>query len=139
MFITHDGGATWSAANIGMGASRIFSLAVARDGSLLAGGYDGVWRSTDGAASWEPVPTGLTAAHVFAVAAAGGAVYGGTGDGLVRSGDGGRSWERVETGLEGRTVYCVAPRPTGGCSLALRLAAWSPPTAARRGAWRTTG
>ena len=123
-----------------MGASRIFSLASAPDGSFLAGGYDGVWRSTDGAASWAPVSTGLTAAHVFAVAAARGVVYGGTGDGLVRSGDGGRSWEQVEIGLDGRTVYCVAVAPEGrvlaGTSAGCLV---STDTGSERGARRTMG
>ena len=83
VFRSRDGGATWSAANAGWdtpGSSRWRSP---RDGSLLAGGYDGVWRSTDRAASWRPEPTGLTAPHVFAVAAGCIGVYGGTGSGLV--------------------------------------------------------
>ena len=92
------------------------------------------------AASWAPVPTGLTAAHVFAVAAARGAVYGGTGDGLVRSVDGGRSWTRVDDRAR-RDAPSTASRsrPTAGCSPALRLAAWSPQTAARRGASENDG
>ena len=50
IFKTTDGGATWAAANSGLTAGRIFSLAIdpATPAKIYAGTPLGVFRSTDG-------------------------------------------------------------------------------------------
>jgi photosystem II stability/assembly factor-like uncharacterized protein len=83
----------------------LFSLTFADDRTLLTGGYDGVWRSTDGG-QWVGVDTGLSVGESFAVASGGnGAVYSGVKGGAFRSDDAGRSWVDVSAGIDAGNTF----------------------------------
>jgi YVTN family beta-propeller protein len=105
IYITTNGGMSWTASNSGLTDFDITALAIASDGSAVYAGTraGGVFKSTDGGASWQAMNNGLDLRirslsilagndqTLFAGIADGGGVY--------RSIDGGANWEAANVGL----------------------------------------
>jgi photosystem II stability/assembly factor-like uncharacterized protein len=110
-----DGGVSWIPRWDGMSdEEEIVSLAIdtANPTTLYAGGEDGLYMTTDGAASWKKV--GLQGCTVFCVAIDPGdraLIYAGTTDGLYRTHDGGLSWQPWGRAIMGITVSALAVDP----------------------------
>ena len=73
VFVSTNGGASWSAANTGLTNTDVYSLAVspnfASDHTLFAGTWGGgVFESTNAGASWSAANTGLTSTYVYSLA-----------------------------------------------------------------------
>ncbi|HEY6147505.1 MAG TPA: hypothetical protein VIZ69_07390 [Thermoanaerobaculia bacterium] len=70
VFRSFDRGASWSAANAGLGSSQVFALVSdgGASGALYAGTNAGVFRSTDAGESWRAFNDGLPSPFVIAVA-----------------------------------------------------------------------
>ncbi|MBK7928161.1 MAG: hypothetical protein IPJ98_11925 [Bryobacterales bacterium] len=95
-----DGGETWREASVGLRRRYMQTIAVDRTaaGVLLAGGEDGLYRSTDGARRWEAVESGARRVTDVAQSPHDGRVWtAATQDhGIFLSRDGGRTWGRLE-------------------------------------------
>ena len=104
---SQDGGLTWTDASTGLPNNILLRALLAHDGVLLAGAWDGLFRSTDGL-TWTQVP-GVP--NVQSLGVFDGALYAGLGDGGVRrSIDGGLTWPSVSAGLpagNGVTSFAV--------------------------------
>lgn len=82
-------------------------------GAVLAGGYSGVSRSSDGGATWTDSSAGLTFRDVRSLAIdprTPSVVYAGTsGGGVFKSVDAGASWHRLTSSPESAPLLAVAP------------------------------
>ncbi|MEP6995743.1 MAG: hypothetical protein ABI968_14570, partial [Acidobacteriota bacterium] len=79
--------------------SRVLNLAVSASGAVYAGSYDGILKSSDGAASWQTAKVGLPAdalAYVSVDPTNASVVYAATSAGLFRSTDAAATWELVD-------------------------------------------
>jgi hypothetical protein len=66
-FISHDGGATWSAGNVPPVVSSVFTVYSPAAGTVLIGSTGGLWRSVDGGVSFALAQTGgLTSIYSIA-------------------------------------------------------------------------
>ncbi len=105
VFTSVDNGATWTAANTGLGVNlMVTGLTIAADNSVYAGTfYGGVFKSVDQGANW----TAASPAYQFIwtmAATTDGKLFAGTyGDGLYRSTDNGAHW--TKTSFPGSFVY----------------------------------
>jgi Beta-propeller repeat len=125
VFASSDGGATWSAASVGLADPQVFALAVS-PGTVYAGTGHGIARSTNAAASWAattnapPTPAGL--APQIATGAVGAlavdplhpsTLYAGTSGAFYRSLDAGSSWTPSNPLIyfAGATVSAIAVDP----------------------------
>ncbi len=110
VYVSSDGGGTWSRYSAGLADERIFALAVDphHRGVLYAGSWAGrVYRSTDGGMTWarpaeEPVRTSSRDAAgtvgQLVINPTDDALYALTGYvGTFRSDDGGMSWQQIST------------------------------------------
>jgi len=78
VYVTHDGGATWAGINEGLGALRVYALAVDLNGEIYAGTSNGLYRYIPSQGSWDGM--GLGAMEVYSIAAdpsAAGTIYAG--------------------------------------------------------------
>jgi photosystem II stability/assembly factor-like uncharacterized protein len=113
VFVSDDGGASWSPFPGGDGPRAVTSLSTCSTGALYAGSATGVWRFDDGNTAWR----GILDTHVHAVAVLGTGPDGDTliagmeRDGAVRSEDGGRTWRSATAGLLDATVLTLAVSP----------------------------
>jgi photosystem II stability/assembly factor-like uncharacterized protein len=102
---SQDGGATWAEVagfrELLSANSAVGVLYIVREGNqttIYAGTrFDGVFRSSDGAASWQQVDSGLAgeARRIRSLALFAGTLYAGTHSGLYRLGPDGARWEIV--------------------------------------------
>lgn len=104
---SEDGGLTWTDASIGLPSNILLRALLTQDGVVLAGAWDGLFRSTDGL-HWTQVP-GVP--NVQSLGVFDGALYAGLGNGgVLRSTDGGLTWPPVSSGLppgNGVTSFAV--------------------------------
>lgn len=143
MFESTDGGASWSATNIGLAATHVATLATdpTTPATIYAGtsdGSGGVFKSTDGGGSWTLASSGLPNTYPISFGATslvidpstpttlyvgGNGVYGGV-PGVFKSTNGGGSWSAANTGLSPLFVNALAIDPAtpttlyvggGGC------------------------
>lgn len=63
VYVSHDGGSTWSRPRANTHGYGINSIVVSRDGTVLVGTTYGLWRSTDHGASFNEVPLPDNASH----------------------------------------------------------------------------
>jgi photosystem II stability/assembly factor-like uncharacterized protein len=126
MYVTSNGGASWSAAGTGMPASAdVFGIAVTADGRLFATDYDsGVYVSSDSGAHWTAASGGLTLASGYWAIAADPAdpktIYvaaDANGGGLFRTQDGGALWSAIGEGIAAQWVNAIAVDPTRDTTL----------------------
>jgi photosystem II stability/assembly factor-like uncharacterized protein len=99
-FLTVDNGANWTRISSTDSSIGILSIALLND-NILAGTWDGFYRSTSGGASWNAVtPTGIPANTViWSMAMINDALFAGTKGGVYKSSDGGDSWTEVKSGI----------------------------------------
>jgi photosystem II stability/assembly factor-like uncharacterized protein len=125
-FVSDDGGLSWTQREIGLEGRDVFSLAVAPDGTLLAGTNRGVlrwvndgWtpvemaagksavqkpptvthspkRATSTAAKPAQAPAGFSDSSVYALVTSGFTVYAATESGLLVSASSGESWKHLD-------------------------------------------
>ena len=120
IYVSENGGSTWSTSAAGLASGKVYSLAI--DGSnttrMFAATAQGVYRSLNRGATWQLAGNGLTTAsvrQVFVDAGSGGAVvYVGTeGQGVYRSADSGNTWTLVEASRQSANVSSFAAGPSG--------------------------
>lgn len=119
VFVSTNGGSSWSAAANGMRDTRVGSITVGPQGAaatpLYAGTLGGgVYESLDGGESWTPSNQGLLASVVYSVAndpAAAGVVYAATSDGVFQSADAGATWGESDSGLPPDIVAALVAGP----------------------------
>jgi hypothetical protein len=95
--ISHDGGHSYALSNQGMNPGTVLYCVHAHDGVLLAGGFDGVYRSVDDGTSWDLIDSigwvsDLVSLDGFVYAS----LYPG---GVERSADAGLTWEPITEGM----------------------------------------
>jgi hypothetical protein len=122
MFLSPNGGRTWITSSIGLTTLGARALA-ARGAVMIAGTWQGAFRSADYGGNWNQISNGLSqnayvncltwdTAHVFM----GCQPVIGEGGGVFRSADNGVSWTPVNSGLSTRTIYALTTK--GGYLLA---------------------
>ena len=98
VFISINGGTTWANTGNLAGATYVYSLIQAADGTLYAGVQSGsVFKSTDGGTTWTDL--GMIANAIYSLLeTSGGVLYAGTGaaGNIYKSTDNGETW--IETG-----------------------------------------
>lgn len=113
LFVSNDGGASWSRP-AGALPSRLVSDLAFADGVLLAVTDLGLYRSNDGGASWQ-TPTGdlpPVPINVLLVGSPTSTVYAGTALGPYKSTDSGDTWTTWGTGLADRDVHALTIDPS---------------------------
>jgi photosystem II stability/assembly factor-like uncharacterized protein len=85
VFVSSDGGSTWTAWNFGLVDFKVNCLVTSFDDSIIAGTESGLFRSHNGGKSWRDLPfpmaaapvlsIGFTASHIFAGTQANGLLY----------------------------------------------------------------
>ncbi|NIV30169.1 MAG: hypothetical protein GWN58_11930 [Anaerolineae bacterium] len=121
LYVSNNGGSSWSHVSLGTGSARTYTFAptnslirYASFGSWTTSG--GFYRTTNGGASWDDVGTGYIAGTVTAVAihpTNSNIVLAATSDdGLYRSTNGGDAWTQVSSALPDVDFYSVAFAPS---------------------------
>lgn len=123
VLVSHDGGATWSAASGGAGDAMGLA-APAGSATMYAAGHDVLMRSDDGGATWSSVRPALpgTDIHGFAASpAAPGIQYAYVaGIGLFKSADD-RSWTRIGDASGGTMSLAAAKGASGDVLIATTM------------------
>jgi len=83
VFLSTNGGASWTEVNTGLTNTNIWALVVSGT-HLFAGTADGVFLSTDNGTNWTPVNTGLTSTDVRSLVVKDGYLFAGTVFGVER-------------------------------------------------------
>jgi len=101
-----DRGATWTAANRGLGGPTVEAILASPDGTLWVAAHDqGIFRSNDGGTFWTfaggDLPYGMwreeaPAFHVVSLTEIEGSIVAGTTDGAYVTRDAGSSWARLD-------------------------------------------
>jgi photosystem II stability/assembly factor-like uncharacterized protein len=100
LYISDDGGTTWTSTTVSTGSRAISALAVspafASESTLFAGDRDGLYRSGDGGATWSPVASypgvGVQSLAISPGWPAQPVLLVGTARGVYRTSDGGATW-----------------------------------------------
>jgi len=128
VFKSTNGGASWTAVNLGITGASVNALAIDPKDSrtVYAGtsnGGGGVFKTTNGGTSWSAVNSGITDINieVFALAidpSNSQTVYVGTdGGGVFKSNDGGASWSAASSGMTNTNLRALAVDPTSRLAL----------------------
>jgi hypothetical protein len=104
-----DSGAHWQRSSSGLANNSVESIAVLKDGTVMAGSYRGPCRSTNDGLSWQVMKTGMTSLEVedIAVLTDGTVLAGVWNDGIYRSTNNGALWEQANNGLTELRIYCL--------------------------------
>lgn len=118
VFVTLDGGASWSATNAGLTNLLVPALAIHPfDPSIVYAGTTGggMFQSVDAGRTWAPINDGLANPLISAIAidpATPTILYvGTTGGGVFKSANGGTSWGPVNNGLVNSLITALAVDP----------------------------
>jgi photosystem II stability/assembly factor-like uncharacterized protein len=120
LFVSYNGGASWSHVTLGTGSARTYTFAPSNSSIRYAsfGTWStsgGFYRTTNGGTNWVNVGSGYIAGTVIAVAihpTNPNIVLAATsGDGLYRSTNGGDFWTKVSDPLDDDSFYSVAFAP----------------------------
>ena len=97
LFLTNDGGKTWTPSNTGMKKCLVYSVLFLSNNTVIAGTGCGIYRSTDGGAHWALVPIRVPNLSVESLACnSAGRIYAGDCAGRVLvSEDGGLHWRML--------------------------------------------
>lgn len=100
MFLTADNGANWTRISSADSSIGILSV-VMLDTVLLAGTWDGFYRSTSGGTSWDAVTaTGIPAdIPVWSIAMINATLFTGTKGSIYKSSDSGATWTEIKSGI----------------------------------------
>ncbi len=104
-----DGCAHWQQSSSGLAAKNVYALALADDGSVLAGTHYGMFRSSDEGLSWEDRSGGMTGSNIkdIVVLSDGTVLAAAWGGGIYRSTDAGEAWKESSSGLTQLSMYCL--------------------------------
>ena len=117
LFISQDGGATWTSQPQMRGQSvRALSAAPSDPKILVAGTLDGVYRSTDGGGHWQSISKGANDVHEIASLAIDpvdpNTIYAGTWHLPWKTTDGGVTWKNIKQGIiEDSDVFSILVDP----------------------------
>lgn len=110
LFLTKDGGKTWTASNTGMKKCRVDSALFLSNNTVVAGSGRGIYRSTDGGAHWKLIPIKAPNLSVGSLACgSAGRIY--AGDDAARvlvSEDGGLHWQMLQFPGKGGDICSMA-------------------------------
>lgn len=111
LFLSTDGGQTWTTVNSNLPISQAQGIEalVTSGGNLFAGHYGlGVFRSSNQGRSWTPVVEGPGSLYVLTLAVSGTTLYAGTdGGGIFISTNNGQSWAASNRGLTSLAVRTI--------------------------------
>ena len=110
LFRSEDGGTSWTKINNVLSTSTILSLLFLPNGDLLAGTFDGLFRSTDNGNTFLAT-NGIPNAAVFSLGDGGSFLLAGTAyNGIFRSTDNGLNWLDANNGIDysGTTIESIA-------------------------------
>jgi ligand-binding sensor domain-containing protein len=110
VFLTSDEGASWSQSSAADTDIDILSIALLGSDQVLAGTWNGLYRSASGGKSWEPLtPAGIPEdTAIRSLATLGSQLFAGTTGAVFRSTDGGHTWSELEQGIPtGATVVSI--------------------------------
>ncbi len=115
VFVSTDGGVTFSPANRGLPGLAMHAVAAGADGTVVASPlYGGVYASADGGQTWRG-GLGEEVEHEYVeslAVEAGGRAYAGTYQGsLFRSANGGLTWSEVGRRLPAAPIWDLEPDP----------------------------
>jgi len=102
-----DDGLTWVKSDSGLSIEHVYALATL-SGDIIAGGYGGIFRSSDTGRSWEP--SGLSGKTIFCFRAdtQSSVLFAGLyEDGIHRSTDNGHTWVKLENELSASTIFAI--------------------------------
>ncbi|MBX3674354.1 MAG: DUF4214 domain-containing protein [Burkholderiales bacterium] len=111
-----DLGASWTAANAGLGSPFVFSLVASGSGTrLYAASLGAIHRSSDGGATWTNASTGLgpgSVTRIVADTARDGVLYALVqGQGLVKTANGGDTWTMLPAAPAPATILSLGINP----------------------------
>ena len=114
VYLSTDGGTSWSPINNGLTDLNIYSLIINSSGYIFAGSDSVVYLSTDNGVSWTTVNNGLpsTAVNCFAINSSG-YVFAGTNGGVYFSTNNGTNWTAANSGWTGGAVFALAINSAG--------------------------
>jgi ligand-binding sensor domain-containing protein len=101
--ISTDHGLSWSYAGLD---HQVISV-TAKGNLILAGSYDGLYRSTNGGINWDENTNGMSSTFVLSLLISGNTIFAGTSMGLYYSTDDGSNWTRYTSPLVQKTVNSV--------------------------------
>jgi hypothetical protein len=108
VFLSSDGGVSWSGPGDDLADSHVLSLAVDAP-NVFAGTLEGVFRSTDAGCTWIPVNNGMTNLFVRTLAVHRGRIFAGTyGGGVFISTNSGVKWTAASDGLANASILNFA-------------------------------
>ena len=110
VYVSQDGGTSWTPANEGLANSNINCFAQLPDGTLLVGSEGGVFRASSALGTWSA--SGLPDLEIDSLLAANNEVVAGTATGVYVSHDDGMTWTAVP-GLAGWYVISLAVDSNG--------------------------
>lgn len=125
VFVSTNGGASWTSANAGLSGFDVRGIALspgfATDSTLFAATSAGLFVSNNAGNSWMPAGSGISGFDITSVvvspAFASGVpvsdstLFAGTTSGVYRSSDAGATWVPVPTGLTSQAVRAMAVSP----------------------------
>lgn len=119
VWVSTNGGATWSGAGTGLPNSQVESMVATSDGSLyVATNTGGIYKSSNQAGSWTAVNSGLPSLYIYypqALSASGTTVYLTDGN-LYETTNGGSSWSQL-TGFTSGNAASVVVSPQSASTL----------------------
>lgn len=135
---SEDGGVTWSRRDSGIEGVSIRALAVsAVDPQILvAGGLDGVWRSTDAGKTWTKISSQENVESLAIDPRTSDTIFVGTWRQAWRSEDGGRTWQHIAEGMVLDTdVFDINIDPENPDDIWLSTCGWVYHSKDRGGVW----
>ncbi len=104
IYITLNGGTTWSLVTNGLSTVSINEIVI--DGLTIYAGTSnkGVYKSINGGVSWSPANAGITTKTINALCINGNELYAGTTSGLYKSTNGGNTWTNLDSVI-GATIW----------------------------------
>jgi photosystem II stability/assembly factor-like uncharacterized protein len=109
VFLSTNGGTSWSPVNNGLANLQVQTLAVAGNYIYAGTNGNGVYRSSDLGSSWQLVNTGLTNLTITYLYVSGNYIFAGTyGGGIFRLPINGLTWTQVNNGLTTQYINAFA-------------------------------
>lgn len=107
VFYSSDKGATWAQSQLD---SCVILTIEAYNGKIYAGGYGGVYASSDNGANWDCLCNGIEKTIIYTLAFSENNIFSGTGkmnQGVYFSNDFGQTWSRTNSGMEEKRVFAL--------------------------------